>query len=363
MASMRCEVDSLRREGRWLGGWRTLMHAQGIHYRELYLTAGLAWLLDPEGRHRLGNRVLHGLFAQLGLPVTVAPPVVVVTEEARPAWRTRADLVVRMPGTTLLVEAKVFSDEEAGQCDRLSSAWGPEAPTLVFLTLDGRLPLTAIQSAGHWWPLTWTQVGSIIRAAIDQVPDCAPGARELLATIETFTGVSQAMAGDEKVAFYLRHRQVIEEWAALQKYAAGELEEAIVRAVEVMRGAPVGPMIFESDSPQYPWYGIELELPAIAPAEALVALGWTHGQLLRPAGATFPYIGIKILEASAQLRGTARELLRDVAQTRHWPKSEGSWVWYEYLPLEVGNGDLDAYAMKQVEGLVAAHAVVQSALQ
>jgi hypothetical protein len=124
------------------------------------------------------------------------------------------------------------------------------------------------------------------------------------------------MPGDEKVAFYLRHWQVIEEWAALREHATDELEEALVRAVEVIRGAPDTPMIAESDSQQYPWYGIKLEMPAIAPAEALVALGWSQGQLFSLGGATWPYIGIKILGASKQLLGTARELLR-----RHKPAS------------------------------------------
>jgi hypothetical protein len=41
MSSMRSEVDDLRDERRWRGGKRTLMHALGIHYLELSLTAGL----------------------------------------------------------------------------------------------------------------------------------------------------------------------------------------------------------------------------------------------------------------------------------------------------------------------------------
>jgi len=55
---MRGEADSLRDQGRWRGGHRTLMHALGIQHREVFLTAGLAWLLDPDGWHGLGSRVL-----------------------------------------------------------------------------------------------------------------------------------------------------------------------------------------------------------------------------------------------------------------------------------------------------------------
>ena len=122
--SMRREADSLRDEGRWRGGHRTLMHALGVQHREVFLTAGLAWLLDPDGWHGLGSRVLTGLIGQLGLPPTVSYPVSVAVEETRSGGKTRADLVVRMPGVTLLIEAKVYADEQPGQCDRLAEASG-----------------------------------------------------------------------------------------------------------------------------------------------------------------------------------------------------------------------------------------------
>jgi hypothetical protein len=65
MSSMRSEVDDLRGERRWRGRKQTLMHAQGIHYLELPLTAGLAWLLDPDGWQGLGSHVLSSLLDQL----------------------------------------------------------------------------------------------------------------------------------------------------------------------------------------------------------------------------------------------------------------------------------------------------------
>lgn len=185
VTSMRREVDRLRDQGRWQGGYRTLMHALGIQYREVYLTAGLAWLLDPDGWHGLGSQVLSGLLAQLGLSSAIEHPVTVTTEETRSAGETRADLVVRMPGVTLLVEAKVYAVEQPDQCDRLADAWAPENPSLVFLTREGQPPQTAVRSAALWQRLTWAQVGAIVAAAA-RTPDCAPGVRELLTTIEIF---------------------------------------------------------------------------------------------------------------------------------------------------------------------------------
>src|ERR1700742_3638770 len=177
--SMRREAASLRDQGRWRGGRRTLMHALGIQHSEVYLTAGLAWLLDPDGWHGLGSKVLSGLLVQLGLPSAIDYPVRVAVEE------TRADLVVRMPGVTLLIEAKVYADEQPGQCDRLADAWATEEPALVFLTLEGRSPRTAITSAALWHQLAWPQVAAIIADAA-RASDCAPGVRDLLETIQIF---------------------------------------------------------------------------------------------------------------------------------------------------------------------------------
>ena len=136
------------------------------------------------------------------------------------------------------------------------------------------------------------------------------------------------MPGDEKVAFYLRYRQHIEEWAALREQAGRELEEALVRAVGIMRERPTTPMIIEGDSRQRPWYGIALELPGAATARVLVALGWTQSQLLKPSGESWPYIGI--MSPSAARGGPVYDRARISCGMRHVsangraPKAAGS---------------------------------------
>jgi hypothetical protein len=90
-----------------------------------------------------------------------------------------------MPGVTLLIESKVYADEQLDQCDRLADRWATEQPTLVFLTLNGRPPRTAVNSAALWQCLAWAQVGMIIADAARE-SDCAPGVGDLLATIEIF---------------------------------------------------------------------------------------------------------------------------------------------------------------------------------
>ena len=156
------------------------------------------------------------------------------------------------------------------------------------------------------------------------------------------------MVADEKVAFYLRHRTLIEEWAALREQAAAELEEALSRAVGIIGQNLDTPEIVKDDSVRrYPVYGISLQLPGAESGASWVALGWTRGQLLRPAGESWPYLGVKIPGATKgdAVYDTAKRLLRDSASRRLWTQSSGSWVWYSYIPLAASETDLDAYAV------------------
>ncbi|MGY1636031.1 PD-(D/E)XK nuclease family protein [Geodermatophilus sp. SYSU D00742] len=193
--SLLAEMQALKDDGEWLGGPRTLLHVLKLEQRELVLTAGLAWLLDPEGFHRLGNRVLSRFLALVGVDVAQLTPVEVQLEEwgAQPEearTRTRADLLLRVPGGTVLVEAKVGAGEQADQCTRLAEDWRGESPVFVFLTPNGRPPTTD-DGVTPWQRLSWAAVAGIIA---DSVADLgpgrapAPGALDYLHTLQHFHG-------------------------------------------------------------------------------------------------------------------------------------------------------------------------------
>lgn len=170
------------------------------------------------------------------------------------------------------------------------------------------------------------------------------------------------MATDDKVAFYLRHRLLIEEWAALREQAAIELEEALIRAVGIVQQRPTTPEIIEDDSRRFPVYGINLEIQGAETGKVQVALGWIHGELLKPTGASWPYMGVKIPNAtrSDALYNTVKGLLRNAARERQWNQSEAGWVWWGYLPLKANETDLDDYAIRHIEDLVVAWETMQS---
>jgi len=172
--------------GNWRGGPRTLLAALGVQYRELAMTAGLAWLLRPDGHHGLGSAFLDQFLARLGVHSSGSDvDVQVVVEEQR--GDTRADLVVYGDTWTVVVEAKTFAGEQEEQLDRLHEHWQHEpVPYFVFLTRGVREMRTARRSSEAWQPLTWEQVALLIVTALRAAPRAAPGVTDYLTTLEAY---------------------------------------------------------------------------------------------------------------------------------------------------------------------------------
>ena len=186
LEQMQVTHRDLVQSGRWRGGPRTLLAALDLQYRELAMTAGLAWLLRPDGHHGLGPAVLDRLLDHLGIVgVGTEAGVRVVLEEHR--VETRADLVIYGSDWTIVVEAKTFAVEQDRQLDRLYAHWQNElAPCFVFLTRGQRLPTTAVDSRGQWRALTWEQVADIARVAATSMTGAAPGVHDYIATLEAY---------------------------------------------------------------------------------------------------------------------------------------------------------------------------------
>ena len=70
-------------DGRWRGGPPSLLAAIRIQHRELAMTAGLAWLLRPDGYHGMGSAVLQGLLQHVGMDTSSAHGGVRVEREER----------------------------------------------------------------------------------------------------------------------------------------------------------------------------------------------------------------------------------------------------------------------------------------
>jgi hypothetical protein len=169
------------------------------------------------------------------------------------------------------------------------------------------------------------------------------------------------MPTDDKVAFYLRHRMLIEEWAALREQAAAELDEALSRAVGIGQPPDTPEIVEVGLDRRTPVYGISLQVPGAEVGPVWVALGWTRVRLLRPVGGdSWPYMGVRIPGATKGEAGydTVKRLLRDAASKLGWTTS-GDWVWFRYIQFEPGETDLDDYAARHVKELVEAWKFLQ----
>ncbi len=143
---LRAEQEGLLDQGRWVSGPASLLSVIGQSRRETYHCRVLAWLMDPTGRHGLGIHFLE-LFLRECFPDEEFDSkglgkATVVCEV--PRGRSRADIVVSLPGSTVVIEAKTDAEERPRQCDDLYADFGEEMdPHFVFLSPRGRPPVTA----------------------------------------------------------------------------------------------------------------------------------------------------------------------------------------------------------------------------
>jgi hypothetical protein len=94
---------------------------------------------------------------------------------------TRADLIVRTPRLTLLVEAKVDAFEQPAQLDRLRRTWSQERDLHVLLIARSSHQQLTSTDGGPWPATSWA---ALARAIADHVP--LPRVAELDAVLNIF---------------------------------------------------------------------------------------------------------------------------------------------------------------------------------
>ena len=143
------------------------MSVLGATDDELSHSRVLAWLLQPTSRHGLGTSVLERIL-RAGWPDLAIPDLgmavirrEVPREDALGA--TRADVVVTVGATVLVIENKVWAPESEAQCEAQYRHWRSEADDVRFLLLsrDGHLPSSAISPEARqaWRAMSYRQSG------------------------------------------------------------------------------------------------------------------------------------------------------------------------------------------------------------
>lgn len=334
-----------------------LLSLAGFGRTELAHTAVLGWLCSSAREHGLGSAFLDGVLVEVGLePVPPADRklVRVTTEETR-AHR-RADVIVRFPGCTLVIEAKVDADESPDQCDDLFTLFADEPDVqFVFLTPSGRKPTTASgEAAEAFVALSFHQVRALL-AGLVAAPSVAEArgasaVRSYFHTLEAQFPERQPMNIDARLRFYFENKRILDEWAALSvdaKTAANDFFCTLVEPVRAL-GANLGPDVrvhahVDSAHPKIlllreSWQG---ENGGIRVG---IGLEWNKGSAAFDKSYTGVWVHRGAMEASAPLHARiCKELdaegLPRESRTAWWPK-------WSYEPTPPGEWWLDLDALR-----------------
>jgi hypothetical protein len=148
--------------------------AVGIGLDEVEHCRVLTWLLDPNGAHCQGTRLLRCLFEAMGEPwIDEADTISVRREVSTPDGDSRIDIVIKSRSVFVCIEAKIQAEESSEQLVRYFERVGKKTDRRFvgrLLTVEGkrREPV-----AGGFTRLLWSDVAGALRrfAGKDHVSD------------------------------------------------------------------------------------------------------------------------------------------------------------------------------------------------
>lgn len=169
IAAMSEDERRLRAAGGWVHGRDDVLGILGLERAEVRHSALLAWLCDSCARHGLGVRFLGGVLERAFPNVTFAGLADVRIECEVVRGPCRADIVLWLPDTTVVIENKVDAPESERQCDILFEEFAMDlAPRFILLTPSGGRPETATGAAADAFAsLSYADVRTILATALD----------------------------------------------------------------------------------------------------------------------------------------------------------------------------------------------------
>ena len=166
---------SLKARGLWVSGYSDLMHVGRVADDELTHSNMVAWFLNPAGRHGFGDSLLRAILEEGWVGSgEVRTEGALVRREVTEGTR-RADVVVYMGPTTLVIENKVGSKESPWQCEDLYQLWfEPEADVrFLLLTPKGQTPREVKTQAAvdAWRRLSYPSLAGWLNDKLNEKPD------------------------------------------------------------------------------------------------------------------------------------------------------------------------------------------------
>ena len=142
---------------------------------------------------------------------------------------------------------------------------------------------------------------------------------------------------DEKVGFYLRHWEQIEQWAALREPATEALDAALRTAcTHISDTIDATTRVTFKDHDDEPYPGCLLDRPGwqVDGVGIALALKWHYAELFDREGDTWPYVGVHLGGPAVKRRSLSRRLrddLRPHATDLRWDRSDNEWPWWRWI--------------------------------
>jgi hypothetical protein len=133
------KIKTARENGRWHKRHYNLFGVLGRQRLEETHSNIVAWLLDPDEAHGLGDRFLREFLSAIGIREPLPPTGLVAVVREEQQGGDRPDIVVRGEGWLLVVENKIGASE-GDQTARYAARYKRQARRSYFalLTPDGR---------------------------------------------------------------------------------------------------------------------------------------------------------------------------------------------------------------------------------
>jgi hypothetical protein len=165
------------------------------------------------------------------------------------------------------------------------------------------------------------------------------------------------LSRDEKTAFYLRHRDEIEVWAALRDGAREALiTELSALSAPLSAAAEERGLEFYTETGSYTKLGLRKHEWRAAGLDLAVVLGWTTNNLLKyGADNPWPYVGVLVRRSQTRYSSLFDDVkLRctEAARTLGWTKSEPGFPHWTDLPVSTERPDLASYAQDCLTGVL-----------
>ncbi|MDP9398649.1 MAG: hypothetical protein M3P96_12910 [Actinomycetota bacterium] len=158
--------------------------------------------------------------------------------------------------------------------------------------------------------------------------------------------MAEHQVADDPAHFYLRHRNQIEEWAALRDDAREVVDRAL-RRVEVPLRAfaeDVGGEVVVKDRWPRPWPALTVTLPhwRTTSVQLSVGLAWDRRQLLVPHDNEWAWVGAYLQGEEKRLGTAVGERFARLADY-HGYLREAGWPIWRYITPRPGPVDLTDY--------------------